>query len=573
MEIVRIIKARGLDVSVRQPFLHSTIMSAVILMTAACTSTTEQIEQPSNAALAMPTTSIFGEKLGRPGFGLPAGLPRSALLERALSDLLGRTGSTTYHVSAVNWTKSGSVSLAAIYRIRGYRPLWVSDDGYLTGRGRLLMERLANAGTEALDPADYQLDIVNRALAQGDSVALAATEVMLSEALMRYSADLQGRPDRDIHLIGRAASAPDFGAFLNALAPADAAYIRLRNALATYKEIAVAGGWEPVRGAANLRIGKSDERVPALRRHLVLTGDLAGNTPPDESRYDRELDAAVKQFQWRHGLEADGVVGVETLAALNVPATTRAAQIAENLRLLREPQYQFGERAIVVNVAAFELTVIDGGKEVFRSRTIVGEPGRETPRLVSELKWLEINPTWSVPERIAVEEIMPQLRLNGADYLNKRGIRLYDWNWRELDATTFDMTAFDGDSLPFKLRQDPGPRNPLGNVKFMFPNEEEIYLHDTRQRRLFEQQNRALSHGCVRVDGAAQLAAFLLAEEGWTADRYDRVLKSGETYRVKLSNPMPIFIVTRTAWVDADNNVQFRNDPYEGDKILELVLK
>lgn len=257
---------------------------------------------------------------------------------------------------------------------------------------------------------------------------------------------------------------------------------------------------------------------------------------------------------------------------LNIPVEDRLAQLAENLQLQRRPESRIGERAIVVNIAAFELTMFDGGREVLRSRTVVGQPGWETPRLVSELKWLEINPTWSVPRRIVAEEIMPRLRKQGTDYLEKRGFRIFDAKWQEMDARELDFAAIDGDNLPFILRQDPGPANPLGNVKFMFPNEEAIFLHDTRARRLFNRTRRAMSHGCVRVEAANKLALFLLREEGWTEEGYRKIVNSGQPYRVRLSKPMPIHIVSRTAWVDADGLAQFRDDPYAGAPKLQVAL-
>lgn len=280
---------------------------------------------------------------------------------------------------------------------------------------------------------------------------------------------------------------------------------------------------------------------------------------------------AVERFQRCHGLTPDGAVGARTLAALNLPAAARARQLAANLRLQRKPESRFGDRAIVVNVAAFELIMYDGGKEVLRSRTIIGQPDWETPRLTSEIRWLEINPTWSVPRNIAVRDIMPKLRRDGTDYLDKRGFRLFDVQSRALDAATVDLAAIKGDRMPFILRQDPGPRNPLGNVKFMFPNDESIYLHDTPSRRLFKRADRAMSHGCVRVESAAKLALLLLREEGWTAANYKKVLKAGKTYRVKLHNPMPLHIVTWTAWVDAHGTVQFRNDPYLQGESLQVA--
>jgi len=566
------ISVKGLDVTRKKPFVTLAIMLAVIFMAAACSSTSEKKKSSAESALALQAAPPPRDKLD-PSVVEPstAAAPPIAL-EGTLADMLGAPGSTIYRGSAVGWTESADVSVAAVYRNFGYRPLWVSGDGGFTSRGALLIGRLADARADALDPAAYRMETIRKSMEQGDAIGLSAAELMLSESLMRYSADLWDRKDKDISLLGRAASTEDFAAFLIGLGPSDSAYVRLRDTLAKYNAIVMAGGWETIPTGATLRPGAFDSRIPGIRHHLALTADLAEEANTELTYYDSELETAVKRFQKRHGLTSDGVIGGKSLAALNVPAEIRAEQVAGNLRLQRKPESRFGDRAIVINIAAYELVMYDGGREVLRSRTIVGQPDWETPRMTSELKWLEINPTWSVPRSIAVEEIVPRLRRDGTDYLNKRGFRLYDRKWRELDAETFDMAALSGDSLPFILRQDPGPANPLGNVKFMFPNSEAIYLHDTPSRRLFKRTNRALSHGCVRVHAAAQLAMLLLREEGWTQADYDKVRKAGKTYRVKLHNPMPIHIITRTVWVKTDGSVQFRNDPYENARNLQLVL-
>ena len=565
---------RGLDETRKSPLVIIAIMLGVIFMAAACTGgagTGEVSQRAADRALALQTDPALGEALARLDAKRPT-VSRPAALEAMLADMLGDPGSTTYRVIAAGWTAPADVTAAAIYRNRHYRPLWVTSEGRFTPQGVMLIERLAGAGMDALNPADYRVDKIRAVMAQGDMVGLSAAELLLSDALLRYSADLRDQTDLDISVLGHAASAEDFGAFLDGLSPSDPAYRRLRTALVKYNSIIMVGGWETIPAGGTLRPGASDSRVPALRRRLALSGDLPEGATTEALQYDDELKEAVKRFQARHGLTPDGVMGARSLVVLNVPAKTRARQIAENLRLMRKPESRFGDRAIVVNVAAFELVMYDGGEEVLRSRTIVGQPDWETPRMGSELQWLEINPTWSVPRRIANEEILPKLRRGGVEYLDKRGFRLFDAKSRELNSETMDLESIKGDSLPFFLRQDPGPRNPLGTVKFMFPNDESIYLHDTPSQRPFSQTNRAVSHGCVRVEAAASLAMLLLQDEGWTQADYDRILQSGKTHRVRLHNPMPIHIVTRTVWVDADNNIQFRNDPYANGKTLQLAL-
>ena len=547
-------RIRGLDENRKNPFVIVAIMVAVIFLAAACTGGAGTGEVSLPAAEKASTGRV------------------SPALGEALADMLDDPGATLYRVVAAGWATPAKSSMGTVYRDRGYRPLWIADNGQLTPEAMALADRLAHVEMDGLDPAAYRVENIHAAIAQGDVTGLSAAELMLSDALVRYSAQMGNRTHPQAEILNRAASADDFSAFLDALEPADPAYKRLRDAFIAYKAIVTIGGWETIPAGGTLRPGASDSRVPALRRRLALSGDLPEHAITETALYDPALEGAVKRFQARHGLTADGVIGTRSLEVLNVPAEIRAEQIAENLRQFHKPESRIGDRAIVVNIAAFELEMYEGGREVLRSRTVVGLPDWETPRIVSELQWLEINPTWSVPRRIAVEEIMPKLRHGGTEYLDKRGFRLFDAKWRELDSETMDLAAIEGDQLPFILRQDPGPRNPLGSVKFMFPNDEAIYLHDTPSRRAFTRVNRAVSHGCVRVEAAAELAMALLREEGWTQADYDKVVQSGKTYRVRLRNPMPIHIVTRTVWVDADNRVQFRNDPYAKGKSLQLAL-
>lgn len=556
---------RGLEGRMRRPFVTIVIMLAVILMAAACSDGSSKDGGPALALQARPPGA---EALGLPGQrGVAPGELRAAL-----ADLFHSPQQAVYREHLAGLNISGGDKAFAIYGKNAYRPFWVTAEGHFTPAGAILIDRLESAGIEALDSASYNVRQIHAAAARGGAIDLAAAELLLSDALIRYSADLKARKDRDSSLLARASTADDFSAFLDGLPPSDPGYQRLRDALVRYNAIAMVGGWQAIPDGPTLRPGDTHSRVSMLRRRLALSGDLPETADAERSDFDAELELAVKRFQGRNGLAPDGAVGPRTLDMLNIPVEARLAQLAENLRLQRQPESRIGERAVVVNIAAFELTIFDGGREVLRSRTVVGQPGWETPRLVSEVKWLEINPTWSVPQRIAAEEIVPRLRKQGTDYLEKRGFRVFDTRWQEMDAETLDLAAIDTENLPFILRQDPGPANPLGNVKFMFPNDEAIFLHDTRSRRLFDHSRRALSHGCVRVEAADDLAIFLLREEGWTAEDYRKIVNSGQPYRVRLRNPMPIHIVTRTAWVDADGLVNFRDDPYADAKNLQVAL-
>lgn len=356
------------------------------------------------------------------------------------------------------------------------------------------------------------------------------------------------------------------------LIPDDPAYDRLWAALEWYHTIAAQGGWESVPAGKALALGSVDPRVTALRRRLAATGDLPADRDTQSPVFDLEVEIAVRRFQERHGIGADAIVGRETLSTLNVPVEDRILQLEENLVRLRQPEFRFGDRAVVVNIAAAELVVIDGGREVLRSRTIVGQPDWQTPRLTSAISTIEINPTWSVPRRIAAEELVPAVRERGFDHFQRQGFRLFDWSSRELDVGTVDWASIDSTRLPFILRQDPGPGNALGHVKFLFPNRHSVYLHDTPTRSLFSRPYRALSHGCVRVEAAEALALYLLKDQpGWDAAAYRAAVARGRTQRIRLDNPFPLHIVNLTAWAEPDGRIQFRIDPYAPGPGLQMA--
>lgn len=381
---------------------------------------------------------------------------------------------------------------------------------------------------------------------------------------MRYAADVQGAGEGDATVIAAAGSAMDFSDYLDSLIPRDPAYRRLRAAMNLYRGIAAEGGWQEIPAGPTLRRGIIDARVLRLRHRLGSTGDLAAGAARAQSEvFDDAVETALRRFQERHGLQVDGIAGPRTIEVLNVPVEERITQIASNLIQRRKETTEFGERAVVVNIAAQELVLIDGGAEVLRSRTIIGQPGWETPLLSGQIRAIEINPTWTVPRKIALDEILPQARADGPTYLGERGYRVFDAEMRPVDATSIEWERLGDNYMPYTLRQDAGERNALGRVKFLFPNGQDIYLHDTPGRSLFKKEKRTFSHGCVRVEKAHDLAIRLLRiGAGWNAKDYRKALRSGKTIRVRLNHPVPLYLVSFTAWVEEDGRVQFRDDPY-----------
>lgn len=493
----------------------------------------------------------------------PADTPTDAQLRAALAESLVESSEAPPPGFAPNIAAPEEHALQSLYEARNFDPIWVGPDG-ANERGRQLLARLSDAEIDALNPDRYGLTEIIQPLASGDAGRLASAELYFSRALMRYAADLRGIGSDDVTVVAAAGATLDLGGYLDSLIPRDPAYRRLRAAMRLYRGIAAAGGWEPVPDGPTLRRGVNDPRIVLLRRRLGATGDLpAAEARANSDIFDEAVAAALKRFQARHGLAADGIAGSRTLEDLNIPVEDRIEQIAAGLEARRHNARYIGENALVVNIAAQELVLIDGGKEILTSRTIVGRVGWETPLLSSEIRSIEVNPAWAVPPRIAVEEILPQVRRHGPDYLRTRGYRVFDAAMRPLDATKIDWDEIDDDTMPYYLRQDAGPGNALGRVKFLFPNDDDVYLHDTPGRALFERTDRALSHGCVRVEKAHALAVRLLRMgAGWRRADYERALARGETIRIRLDRPVPVYLVSIPVWVEEDGTIQFRADPH-----------
>jgi len=313
-----------------------------------------------------------------------------------------------------------------------------------------------------------------------------------------------------------------------------------------------------------------DPRLEAVSRRLQLLGDLAGYH--FAGRYDSELVRAVRQFQSRHGLEPDGRIGENTLTALNVTPARRAEQVQVNLerwRWLRRPPQS---RYLQINIAAFELRLVDGERTVLRKPVIVGLDYRQTPVFSDLVRYLVFNPSWTVPYRLAVLDKLPEIRRDPS-YLEKYGFILYQaGSSAVVDPGTVDWSRVSIGRFPYRLVQQPGPWNALGQVKFMFPNRYGVYLHDTPSRELFSHAQRAFSSGCIRVADPLVLAETLLRGQHWNRERIDAVLAAGATETVYLDQPVPIHIEYWTAWVDDAGLLQFRNDIYQRDGPLLAAL-
>lgn len=456
-----------------------------------------------------------------------------------------------------------TLGLTPFYEERGFTPLW-ADEERLSDRGQALLDWLASADGDGLYPGDLQVPAIRDELLIEGPESLARAEARLSAGLVRYRTGLggEGATLRD------AAAAEDLPAFLSGLPPWGDEYRRLRSAQAAYRRIAEAGSWPTVEPGPTLREGDQGQRVVNLRARLAATDDLPVEAQASDL-FNGALDQAVRRFQARHGLVVDGAVGALTQAALDVPAGERALVLAANLARLRALHPVLTGTGVVVNVAEARLRLVREGQEVLASRVIVGRQGWSTPLFSGVIREIEVNPYWIVPPRIARLEVIPKIRRDPA-YLREKNMKVLS-GWTE-DATEVDPATVDWSAkTPFRLRlrQEPGPRNPLGAVKFLFPNSHHVYLHDTPERRLFERSERALSHGCVRVERAFDLAALLLEGEtewtSWSPQLLAEVIAEGQPLRIRLAHPVPVHLVSLTAWVDTEGITHFRPESCTGE--------
>jgi murein L,D-transpeptidase YcbB/YkuD len=474
--------------------------------------------------------------------------------------------------------------LKEFYASRDYRPVWI-DGNTPNRRADRWRVALTQADAEGLNPQEYHLAAIDGQWQTEDRIGLASLELLLTDAFIRYSAQAQagrldpGQVDPDWHIKPPSAertplawlslNAKDFGRAVATLPPPHPGYRALRSALARYRKLEDEGGWPVLPSGPILKLGYYDRQVGLLRLRLMAEGDLQTHAFANLDSFDLDVSEAVKRFQARHGLEPDGIVGPSTRAAMNVPVASRIEQIRLNMERWRWLPRTLGERYVMVNTAGYQLEVNDNGRATLAMRVIAGQKDKMTPVLGARLAAVQLNPYWFVPSDIAAEELLPEQKKN-RKFFESMGYRVFNhWgdNAVELNLSGIKWWKYNKDNFPYKVRQDPGPQNALGRMKFIFQNNFAIYLHDTPQRRLFENENRALSHGCVRVEHPMQLAlALLQGDDQWNQQAIEETIESGATVNLPLREPVPIYLVYWTAWVGDQGQMNFREDIYERDR-------
>ncbi len=494
------------------------------------------------------------------------------------------------HIEALSSTQHPAVDgapiiavrgITALYQRRDWQPAWTNPEMV-----RQLYDQVLKSADHGLSPDDFHARQLATRLQPGtratDPAFAANTEILCTDALVRLAFTLRfGKVDPasldpawnysrtvagmdPVQAINDALNSGEITVGLENAGPNLPKYVLLQEALVTYRGIMADGGWPSVPDGPGLKLGSTGPRVLALRERLRITGDLVAPDPSDPAVYGEGLETAVKTFQQRHGIDADGKVGPRSLEELNIPVEARIDQIRANLERGRWVFRDVEDSFIIVNIAAFHLDLIENDEKTWTTNVQVGKPFHATPVFKSKVQYIEFNPTWTIPASITRNETLPAIRKD-PNYLSRNNMVVVTNSGKIVDPATIDWPATATKGFPYMIRQEPGTHNALGMVKFIFPNPYSVYLHDTPSKGLFARSERAFSHGCIRTQNPFDLAEYLLADQGWNRARIDAVIESRATTRVNLEQPITVMLLYWTADADPDGTVYFYNDVYARD--------
>ena len=486
-------------------------------------------------------------------------------------------------------TDSENEALQQFYAARWNQPYWMNRQGpkpIVAG----LIDTLRHADFYALNSDDFSdvISLQERDWRQSEPIDLARAEIRFMQAALLYGRQASAgrinpkktgravsiQPDAPdpAKLLDRMSNHENPGLYLRNLHPQTAEYARLREVYLDYRNIEAKGGWPTIRRSGSLRMGRKSKHAATLRQRLFLSGDLPPGASKDNPLFYSELREALQRFQKRHGIKPDGVVGVKTRAALNVPVKKRIEQIALNLERRRWLPDDLGQRHVLVNQPEYLLRVVENGKSIHQTRVVIGKPSQQTPEFSDEIELVVLNPYWNVPRSIATKEILPILRRNPG-YLSRKGMQLVNSRGKSVSPYRINWGNMSRRSFRYNIRQRPGSRNALGRIKFLFPNKHSVYLHDTPSKSLFRRSRRAFSHGCVRVQDPLKLAEVLMKPQfGWTKKTITRKISSRRNQAVRLKQSIPVHLTYHTVWMGEDGNVHFSEDMYGRDQSLATAL-
>ena len=463
------------------------------------------------------------------------------------------------------------------YQEQDFQLVWV-DGGRQSDRYRQFAKLLDTAGAHGLPRDRYASPLAD--LPTDTKIAPAQApelDARVTALFFQYFTHLLGgrldpselqslwtlKPERPdlVSALSAAIRSNDLAGAMERLQPQQPEYRELQHALVRYRAMAAKGGWPSMAAGTRLKPNEQSPSVPVLRRRLAIEGDLDaahGNDPSPV--FDATLVDAVKRFQERHRIEPDGIVDGETVRALNVPIDARIRTLELNLERWRWLPDPMPARYLIVNVPDFRLEAIENGKSVMSMRVVVGEPDNKTPIFADRMTHVVFSPYWNVPPRIAREETIPRAARDPG-FLARNNMEVVAPSGDVIEPDSVDWSSASG----YRIRQRPGSGNALGGVKFIFPNNFDVYLHDTNATKLFDRIERGLSHGCVRVEEPQKLAQYVLRDQPeWTPEAIGAAMTSGQEKHVKLPAPISVFILYKTAWVH-EGGVRFLKDLYGHD--------
>lgn len=488
--------------------------------------------------------------------------------------------------------KDETIFLATLYHQKGLSPVWVTKEGP-TPKAITAFDFLSRSDEEGLVPRDYDTERISRLIKNKDYRSLAELDTLLTLNTARYIHDVtigqlklkDSAPSlfsetgdtefNPINELDKLIEAKDAGSYLSSLSPSNHNYSDLKAALKKYRDIEKKGGWEQIPQGKKIEPGDQDNRIPLLIKRLRVSEDLDQDIKGISlTHYDSHLKKAVMGFQARHSLEPDGVIGTKTIEVLNIPVSENIRQIILNMTRWRSQYRDLGDKYVIVNIAGYNLSAFEKGEEVLNFPVIVGKLQNQTPVFNSLIRQVDFHPYWNVTPSIARNEELPKLRKNPS-YFDKKHMRLYS-SWGpgavEIDPRSVDWKT--ANLSRYRVRQDPGPWNALGKVKFVFPNKYDVYMHDTPTQNLFSRAGRGFSHGCIRVSKPIDLAEFLLVDSTnkWTREKIEKSIKTGKRQVVNLVSPVPVYITYQTSWVDKNGIIYFNRDIYNRDKKLMTAI-
>lgn len=494
----------------------------------------------------------------------------------------------------INQTRHDHIDLVALqkfYATRNYRAAWTDSNEQLA-RLKIALSFIATAEKEGLDSRDYHLDQLGKLFANHAPSTRLELEFQTTLSMMQFTNDLyRGRfnaaeLDPDWHIpqpsfdavefLLSALDTDDLQHSLMRLTPSLPSYHLLKQALAKFRDLAARNvSWQHIPNTPLLRPGESHSVIPLIRARInqayVTHAKTEYNLPAIEENtnsmlYDPELVSAIKTFQLQHGLIADGIIGDNTLKALNKTPAEKIRQLRINMERMRWLPRELGNRYLLVNIAGFQLAAVEHDQYILDMRIIVGRHYRSTPSFSSRITHLIINPYWNVPASIARKDLLPKQQKN-PDYFTTQNIKVftsYAYNSDPLNPDNIDWQTIKN-GFPYILRQEPGIHNALGAIKFMMPNPFSIYLHDTPYKNLFNKDIRTFSSGCIRLEKPLQLAEFALQKQ-ISPEALKAQIDTGETKQINLPEPLPTYIVYLTAWIDSEHTIHYSPDTYQRDR-------